>query len=84
MADEADIASELQAREIKMARDATANSSKAKHLPATGKCHYCEADVADGVRFCDEDCAADWEREQRLTALAKGPKAAHAGAFARV
>ena len=81
MADEADLAFELQSQEIEMACAATARNAKAKTLPAIGTCHYCDSTVPDGARFCDEHCAADWEHEQRLKALAYGPRAAHSAAF---
>ena len=33
-------------------------------LRATGQCHWCEAAVTGEQRFCDKDCADDWERDQ--------------------
>jgi hypothetical protein len=33
-------------------------------LQATGQCHWCEAPVTGEQRFCDKDCADDWERRQ--------------------
>lgn len=29
-----------------------------------GFCHFCDAEVRPGARFCDQDCLSDWEREQ--------------------
>lgn len=31
---------------------------------ATGRCNYCRAVVAQGLRFCDALCAQDYETEQ--------------------
>ena len=33
-------------------------------LPAVGTCYFCAELVADGLRFCDRDCLADWERAE--------------------
>ena len=33
-------------------------------LPATGRCHYCDASVAGEAHFCDSECRSDFEREQ--------------------
>jgi len=33
-------------------------------LPATGACHWCDALVPAGVRWCDTDCREDLQREQ--------------------
>jgi len=47
-------------------------------MPATGACHWCDALLPAGARFCDRDCMQDWEREQDarrrggLRALSKG------------
>lgn len=32
---------------------------------ATGRCLWCEELVAEGVRFCDSDCAADSDKYER-------------------
>jgi len=29
-----------------------------------GYCHACDTPLGDGWRFCDADCARDWEHEQ--------------------
>ena len=44
-------------RAIKAARSAPT-------LPATGRCHYCDASVTGGAHFCDAECRADFEREE--------------------
>ena len=39
----------------------------AEHLPdmpATGACHWCDALLPAGARFCDRDRLQDWQREQ--------------------
>ena len=68
MADIADEAADLQAQEIALALSAP----KPPSLPAIGRCHYCEAALAGTARFCDEDCAHDWEEEQRLLRIRGG------------
>lgn len=69
MADEVDIAQDLQEREIANAR-AENERNASKRLPATGSCHYCSTSVGEEARFCDEECARDWEEEQRLLKIA--------------
>lgn len=32
---------------------------------ATGKCLWCGRKVRKGRRWCDRDCCAAWEREQK-------------------
>ena len=32
---------------------------------ATGSCHNCGEALEGDSRWCDADCRADWEREQR-------------------
>lgn len=41
-----------------------AKARKAPKIIATGHCYYCNAEVAEGKRFCDEWCRDDWELEQ--------------------
>lgn len=63
MADEADLASDLQERALAAALANRKNES----LPATGRCHYCDETLSTpGARFCDVDCARDYEHEQKL------------------
>ena len=33
-------------------------------IPATGACHWCDALLPVGARFCDKDCRDDWERKK--------------------
>ncbi|MDP2263272.1 MAG: hypothetical protein Q8K24_08950 [Hydrogenophaga sp.] len=60
MADVADLAEEHIEREAPYLLAAC-------HRPvprvAAGQCLYCDAE-APGLRFCDADCRADWERLQ--------------------
>lgn len=37
-----------------------------KVLVPKGRCYMCDADVADGVRFCDAGCRDDWDKQERL------------------
>ncbi len=48
-------------RELALRRAA----NHAPDLPATGECHWCDASVPDGHRFCDCDCRDDFERAHR-------------------
>jgi len=85
MADEADIAFDLEQRYL--AQALTAQRSKTGGLRATGTCHYCGNDenLADRL-FCDADCASDWEYEfnlrRRLGLRAPGAGAAAEAAAA--
>lgn len=51
-------------REVALKRAA----NHALPLPATGVCHWCDALLPEGVRFCDRDCRDDWERSARRSA----------------
>lgn len=37
---------------------------KIKSVQATGHCLYCNAELPDGKRWCDEWCRDDWTLEQ--------------------
>lgn len=39
-------------------------ANHAPPMPATGACHWCDALLPAGARFCDRDCMQDWQREQ--------------------
>ncbi len=71
MADEIDLANEQAERWLSQALAARSNGPK---LQPRGSCHYCESEFdtlepdASKKLFCDADCAADYEREQRLKA----------------
>ena len=61
-----DIIDEASATEALYLADALARQQKsATRLQHTGKCHWCEADIDTGI-FCDADCAADHEYEQKI------------------
>jgi hypothetical protein len=62
MADEADIADIIQARNLEQSLYA-ARSAK-PGIVANGSCHFCEEGVAGKQLFCDEHCQEDWERQQ--------------------
>lgn len=32
---------------------------------ANGRCHYCESQVAPGLRWCDALCRDDWTKENQ-------------------
>ena len=49
-------------RELALKRAA----SHATVLPATGECHWCDASVPDGHRFCDRDCRDMFEKQERM------------------
>jgi hypothetical protein len=31
---------------------------------ATGSCHFCEAELPEGMRWCNANCRDDWELQQ--------------------
>ena len=41
-------------------------------LVAVGTCYSCAELVSDGRRFCDTDCAQDWERAERARRMNRG------------
>lgn len=72
MADEADMAHELEELER---RNALANMPKGPRLEPRGSCYNCGEPLTKGKGksktlnqklFCDGDCADDWERRQKL------------------
>lgn len=62
-----------QAQE-EMARDIAirAASAGAPVIPATGACHWSDALLPVGARFCDVDCRDGWQREQSAIARNRG------------
>ena len=65
MADEADLAFDSEQRHLTQALAAQRRRSGA--LQAVGHCHYCgNEDGIESRLFCDADCAADWEYEDKL------------------
>lgn len=65
MADEADIAQNQIDQELSYAL-----SRRKKVLPTTGACWYCDSRLGAALLFCGAECAQDYEREERLKAIA--------------
>lgn len=65
MADEADLAFDSEQRHLTQAL--AAQRFRGAVLRPIGACHHCgnEEGIAERL-FCDTDCAADWEYEDRL------------------
>lgn len=59
--DDADMS---QARAEAEAPYLIAASRKPSGPLATGNCHYCDAPVAEGRRWCDSECRDLWERSK--------------------
>ena len=57
MADEADQAQFVEARDL-----ALALRQRHTTLVAVGRCYSCDADVPEGRKFCGKDCLEDFER----------------------
>ncbi|GIZ50517.1 hypothetical protein [Noviherbaspirillum aridicola] len=61
MSDEADIAAE----QIELNRMAAIEACRrTPALPAKGTCWFCDEPVQPAQKFCDADCASDYELEQ--------------------
>ena len=61
MSDEADIADE----HIEMSRLAAIEACRHQMgLPAKGACWFCDEPLAGEQKFCDKDCASDYEIEE--------------------
>lgn len=58
MSDNLDVASERE----ELARTAALSQRKPSGPEPTGRCHYCDEIVADGRRWCDNDCRDGWQR----------------------
>lgn len=61
MSDEADIANE----QVELSRMAAIEACR--HRPtiiAKGSCWFCDEPLPRGQKFCDRDCAEDYEMEQ--------------------
>lgn len=72
MSDEADIADE----QIELNRQAAIEACRHQlGLPAKGACWFCDEPLAPDQKFCDKDCASDYEIEE--AALARSGKRRH-------
>jgi predicted nucleic acid-binding Zn ribbon protein len=61
MSDEADIATEI----IELSRMAAIEACRRQPaLPAKGSCWFCDEALPPPQKFCDSDCASDYELEQ--------------------
>ncbi|KRB89901.1 hypothetical protein [Noviherbaspirillum sp. Root189] len=78
MSDEADVAND----KIEMDRMAAIEACRRQPgLPAKGACWFCDEALPPMKKFCDSDCAADYELEQAAWARAgrpRGPSEMHA------
>lgn len=63
--DEADRAD----REVEINLAEAVRQRKPEGPQANGRCHWCDEVVADHQRWCDNDCRAYWERDQRRGVL---------------
>lgn len=70
MSDEADIAEENIELNLLAAIEACRHQPS---LPAKGACWFCDEPLPEEQKFCDKDCAADFETEQ--AALARNGRA---------
>jgi hypothetical protein len=65
MSDEADIANE----QIELSRMAAIEACRHQlGLIPKGSCWFCDEPLADGHKFCDKDCASDYEFEEAALA----------------
>jgi len=72
LADEADLANDQADRWL--GRALANAAARGPRLAPKGECHYCAhpfdaGPLAAQKLFCDSDCAADYDREQRLKKL---------------
>lgn len=64
MADEADLAFDVEQQTINSAINAQRKQKTRLH--PIGVCHYCHSTVNAVQLYCNSDCAEDWDREDRL------------------
>ena len=62
-ADENDIASEQEMWATDLAIRAV--RSRGTEIEAKGECHWCSEPVLPPKKFCDSDCAQDFEKSRR-------------------
>lgn len=63
--DQARIVEELE-REAAVA--AARAAARRPGLEPNGACHWCEASLAPGRLYCDDDCHSDWQRAEAAKA----------------
>ena len=61
MADEFDMASDVEMAERERAIEKARKSEK---IESTGHCLYCNAELPNSQRWCDAWCREDWQLEQ--------------------
>lgn len=61
MADEFDRASDI---EMAQREFAIKNAKNGKKIEATGHCLYCNAELPNQKRWCDEWCRDEWQMEE--------------------
>jgi hypothetical protein len=66
MADEADRADQEVETSLQEALYRIRSVKKAQPAQPRGECFFCEAALDLDKRFCDSDCASDYEREERI------------------
>ncbi len=71
MSDEADVANDNIERNRMAAIEACRRQPT---LPAKGSCWFCEETLPPNHKFCDSDCASDYELEQAAWARAGRPR----------
>lgn len=56
-----DLVDDAEANEAMERERAIAAARAWSPLQPTGRCHWCDEPVADGLKFCDPDCRDDYE-----------------------
>lgn len=79
--DPLDAASQLEQETLQRNIDAVRRSAQKRELHPTGRCHWCEEPVGQGLIFCEgepfepSDCAHDWQREHDIKKKQYGGRA---------
>lgn len=63
--DPADEAAHIEEQFTQRSIEAVLRAGNQPQLPFTGRCHDCGDTVQDPRRFCDEECAQEWEYVQK-------------------
>ena len=61
-----DVSDMATRRENQFLEAALEHCRSQKTLEPTGLCHFCGEDVGKEAKFCDCDCARDYDHEQRM------------------